>query len=139
MRKRALIVVLMLIAGLAAAADQKSAELKFTVLKDENGKPVRNASVVLHPVDKDGKQGKGGYELKTDAEGQTSFSAAPYGKIRVQVLARGYQTYGEDFEVTQPQHEIVIKLKRPQGQYSIYGDAKKADEKQKDDKPKEKQ
>jgi hypothetical protein len=134
MRKRAFIVIVMLIAGLAAASDQKSSELKFTILKDENGKPVRNASVVLHPVDKDGKQGKGGFELKTDSEGQTSFSAAPYGKIRVQVLARGYQTYGDDFEVTQPQQEIVIKLKRPQGQYSIYGDAKKADEKQKEKK-----
>src|SRR5689334_863765 len=138
MKRAALLVMVLLLSGLAAAAD-KTAELKFTILKDENGKPVRNASVVLHPVDKDGKQGKGGFELKTDAEGQTSFSAAPYGKIRVQVLARGYQTYGQDFEVTQPQQEIVVKLKRPQGQYSIYGDAKKADEKPKDEKPKEKQ
>src|SRR5436190_6809923 len=89
MRKRAIIVVVMLLAGLAVA-ERKTAELKFTVLKDENGKPVRNAAVVLHPVEKDGKQGKGGFELKTDPEGQASFSAAPYGKLRVQVLARGY-------------------------------------------------
>ncbi len=138
MRRAALIVIMMLVAGLATA-EQKTAELKFTVLKDENGKPVRNASVVLHPVNKDGKQGKGGYELKTDPEGQASFSAAPYGKLRVQVLARGYQTFGEDYEVSQPQHEIVIKLKKPQAQYSIY--EKKADEKQpeqpKEEKPKQ--
>jgi len=133
MRRAALIVIMMLVAGLATA-EQKTAELKFTVLKDENGKPVRNASVVLHPVNKDGKQGKGGYELKTDPEGQASFSAAPYGKLRVQVLARGYQTFGEDYEVSQPQHEIVIKLKKPQAQYSIY--EKKADEEQ-PEKPKE--
>ncbi len=134
MKRAALIVIMMLVAGLAAAADQKTAELKFTVLKDENGKPVRNASVVLHPVDKDGRQGKGGFELKTDPEGQASFPAAPYGKLRVQVLARGYQTYGDDYDINQPAQVIVIKLKRPQGQYSIY---EKPAEKPKDEKPKE--
>lgn len=133
MRRAALIVIVMLVAALAAA-EQKTADLKFTVLKHENGKPVRNASVVLHPVNKDGKQGKGGFELKTDPEGQASFSAAPYGKMRVQVLARGYQTFGEDYDITQPQHEFVIKLKKPQGQYSIY--EKKPDEKP-PEKPKE--
>jgi len=136
MRRTAFIVIVMLLAGVAVAADQKTSELKFTVLKDENGKPVRNASVVLHPVEKDGKQGKGGYELKTDPEGQASFSAAPYGKIRVQVLARGFQTFGEDYEINEPQHEIVIKLKKPQAQYSIYEQPKKADEK-KPEKPKD--
>ena len=127
MSRGALIVIVMLVAAVLAAADNKTAELKFTVLKDENGKPVRNAAVVLHPVEKDGRQGKGGFELKTDPEGQASFGAAPYGKLRVQVLARGYQTFGEDYDINQPQHEIVIKLKKPQGQYSIY--EKKADEK----------
>lgn len=135
MKRAALFIVFVLIAGLAAAADQKTADLKFTVLKDENGKPVRNASVVLHPVEKDGRQGKGGFELKTNPEGQASFPAAPYGKLRVQVLARGYQTFGEDYEINQPQHEIVIKLKKPQSQYSIYGD-KKPESKQ-PDKPKD--
>jgi Carboxypeptidase regulatory-like domain len=132
MRRGALLVIAMLVAAVLAAADNKTSELKFTVLKDENGKPVRNAAVVLHPVEKDGKQGKGGFELKTDPEGQASFPAAPYGKLRVQVLARGYQTFGEDYDINQPQHEIVIKLKKPQGQYSIY-------EKKPDEKPKEKQ
>ena len=134
MKRAALFIVFVLIAGLAAAADQKTSELKFTVLKDENGKPVRNAAVVLHPVEKDGKQGKGGFELKTDPEGQASFPAAPYGKLRVQVLARGYQTFGQDYDINQPQQEIVIKLKKPQGQFSIYEG--KPEEKQ-PDKPKD--
>ena len=134
MKKCALIVIVMLVAVLASAADEKLAELKFTVLKEENGKPIRNAAVVLHPVNKDGKQGKGGFELKTDPEGRASFPAAPYGKLRVQVLARGFQTYGEDYDINQPQQEIVIKLKKPQAQYSIY--EKKAEEKP-PEKPKE--
>ncbi len=101
------------------AAD-KYADLSFTVLKQDNGKPIRNASIVLHPVNEHGKQERGGLELKTDSEGKTSFSGVPYGKLRVQVLMRGFQTFGQDYEINQPTHEIVIKLKRPQEQYSIY-------------------
>ncbi len=110
---------ILLMTGVSFAEDGYS-DLKFVVLKEQNGKPVRNASVILHPVNKDGKQEKGGMQLKTDPEGKTSFNGIPYGKLRVQVLARGFQTYGEDFNVSQPQQEIVIKLKPPQEQYSIY-------------------
>jgi hypothetical protein len=94
--------------------------LSFVVLKDDNGKPVRNAGVVMHSVGKHDKQDRGGLELKTDAEGKASFDGVPYGKLRVQVLAHGFQTFGEDYEVNQPTMEITIKLKRPEGQYSIY-------------------
>jgi hypothetical protein len=96
------------------------ATLSFVVLKDFNGKPVRNAAVVLHSVNDKGKQEKGGMELKTDDDGKASYDGIPYGKIRVQVLASGLQTYGEDYDVNQPDMEITIKLKRPEGQYSIY-------------------
>jgi hypothetical protein len=48
----------------------------------------------------------------------------PYGKLRVQVLAQGFQTYGEDYDVNEPTTAITIKLKRPQGQYSLYEDKK---------------
>ena len=92
----------------------------FTVLKDYNGKPLRNASVILHPVDKNGKQKATGAQLKTDANGKTSYPGLPYGKVRVQVIAQGFQTYGEDFEVSKETHDIEIKMKRPQEQYSIY-------------------
>jgi hypothetical protein len=43
----------------------------------------------------------------------------------VQVLAQGFQTYGEDFDIDKPQVEIVVKLKRPQGQFSVYDDRPK--------------
>jgi hypothetical protein len=114
------LVVVGLLAALAAAGGKQQASLKFVVLKAHNGKPVRNASVVLHLVDKKGKQAKGGYEFKTDAEGKASFDGAPYGKLRVQVLTPGFQTFGEDFEINQPEQEFVIKLKKPQEQVTIY-------------------
>jgi hypothetical protein len=110
----------------ANANDKKSqydvpvAQLNFLVLKDSNGKPVRNAGVVMHSVGKHDKQDRGGLELKTDADGKASFDGVPYGKLRVQVLAPGFQTFGEDYEVNQPTVDITIKLKRPESQYSIY-------------------
>jgi hypothetical protein len=130
-------------AGAQRDADEPTAVVNFLVLKQDNGKPVRSAAVIMHPVNPRGKQGRGGMELKTDPEGKSSFEGIPYGKLRVQVLAPGFQTYGEDFEVNRPKMEITIKLKRPQGQYSIYEDhAKESSPKQntpppdkKDDKP----
>ena len=114
------VMVVGLLAGLAWAGDKPQSNLKFVVLKAHNGKPVRNASVVLHMVDKKGKQARGGYQLKTDAEGKASFDGAPYGKLRVQVLTPGFQTFGEDFDIGQPEQEFVIKLKKPQDQVTIY-------------------
>ena len=107
-------------------------DLRFVVVRDYNGKPVRNAAVVLHPVSKRGKQTRGGLELKTDNEGRTKIDGIPYGPLRVQVLAPGFQTFGEDYEINKPELEITVKLKRPGGQYSVYedhGEAKKADDK----------
>ena len=108
---------------LPAASKKKPdplATLNFVVVRDENDKPIRNAAVVMHPVAENGKQERGGLELKTDPEGKASYDGVPYGKLRVQVLAPGFQTYGEDYDVGQPSLEITIKLKRPARQYSIY-------------------
>jgi hypothetical protein len=102
--------------------------LRFVVVRDSDGKPVRNAEVVLHPVKRKGKQAKGEVELKTDAEGRTNVDGIQYGPLRVQVLAPHFQTFGEDYEINKAEMEITVKLKRPGGQYSVYenhGDEKK--------------
>ena len=65
MRKLAIIVVVAGLCALAGAGDKGHANLKFVVVKDANGKPVRNASVILHPVNKHGKQEKGGLDRKS--------------------------------------------------------------------------
>ena len=111
------------VAGRASAQDDEQyAAVAFVVLRDYNGKPVKNASVIMHPVSKKGKQKNSGLQLKTNTDGKTSFDGIPYGPLRVQVLAQGFQTFGEDYDVNKPDIEITIKLKRPQGQYSIYED-----------------
>jgi hypothetical protein len=124
------IVLAVAMVGLAWAQDDggPTSSLRFVVLRDFDGKPVRNAEVVLHPVKRKGKQAQGEMELKTDAEGRTNVDGIPYGPLRVQVLAPHFQTFGEDYEINKPELEITVKLKHPGGQYSIYenhGDEKK--------------
>lgn len=121
-----------LLAVIAVASDKQSApsnasNLHITVVKDDNNKPVRNASVVLHPVNKNGSQSKGGFQIKTDSDGNALSEGIPYGLLRVQVLAPGFQTYGEDYQINKPDMEIEIRLKRPGDQLSVYD---KAPEKQ---------
>ncbi len=106
-------------------------DLKISVTKATNGKPIRNAAVILHTLEKDGSQGSGGLNLKTDSDGHTGFQGIPYGKLRIQVIARGFQTFGDDFDINQPSQEIEIKLKPPADPYSIYGDQSKGKEPEK--------
>ena len=101
--------------------------MRFVVVRDASGKPVKNAAVVLHPVKKNGKQELGGLELKTDDEGKTWIDGIPYGTLRVQVLSPGFQTFGEDYEIKQPETQIIVRLKRPTGQYSVYGGVQEKD------------
>ena len=121
-------VLLALLATASVAWGQKyndqepTSWLYFNVIKEDNGKPVRNAAVILHAVNAKGKQERGDMELKTDPDGKTNFDGLPYGTLRVQVIASGFQTYGEDYDVQKPKMEITIKLKRPRGQYSVYDD-----------------
>jgi hypothetical protein len=108
--------------------------VNFIVVRDENAKPIRNAAVVLHPVEDNGKQERGGIELKTDPDGKANYDGVPYGKMRIQVLAPGFQTFGNDYDIARPMMEITIKLKRPEKQYSIYEDHS-GDKQPKDQKP----
>jgi len=114
------------IVGLARAQDDDgpTSSLHFVVVRDTDGKPVRNAEVVLHPVKRKGKQAQGEMELKTDADGKAGIDGIPYGPLRVQVLAPHFQTFGDDYEINKPEMELTVKLKHPGGQYSIYDDKK---------------
>ena len=122
----ALGIFLLCLAASGFAQDQEdedlSSDVNFIVLRSYNGKPIRNASVVVHPVNTHGKQERGGIELKTDEGGKAHFEGVPYGKMRVQVLVPGFQTYGEDYEIKNPTLTITVKMERPKGQYSIYED-----------------
>lgn len=120
------VLAIWLLLTLTTFAEQKQAgtngvaDISLVLVKQTNGKPVKYATIVLHSIDKDGKQEKGGINLKSDGEGKAEFRGLPYGKLRIQVIAKGFQTFGEDFDIKQPTHDFTIKMQAPKEQYSIY-------------------
>jgi hypothetical protein len=116
---------------LCAAAGQRNgrkytpppatATIKVTVLRATNGKPIPNAAVVFHPME--GDKDKGALELKSDEDGKVTIEVIPIGDtVRLQVIADGWKTYGDDYKIDTDSKEIVVKMKRPGEQYSLYGD-----------------
>ena len=109
--------------GLRAGDDDMT---RLTIeVKTEGGRPVDRASVVVRFVEgrsivKLGKKVRTTFELRTNQEGVAKIPSIPQGKILVQVIARGYQTYGNTFEVTEPEKTLEVRLNPPQPQYSAH-------------------
>ena len=96
-----------------------TARIEVTVLRDTNGKPIENAAVIFHPME--GEKDKGNMELKTNEDGKAIIDVMVIGDVvRMQVIAKGFQTFGEDFKIDKPDMAIEIRMKRPGEQYSIY-------------------
>jgi len=97
-----------------------SAHIEVTVLRAFNGKPIGNAAVIFHPIE--GDKDKGGLELKTNEDGKAIIDVIPIGDtVRLQIIANGYQTYGEDYKIDKAEMSMEIRMKRPGSQYSTYG------------------
>ncbi len=102
-------------------APMDTARIEVTVLRDVNGKPIENAAVIFHPIE--GEKSKGNMELKTNEDGKAMIDVLPMGDtVRLQIIAKGFQTYGEDFKIEKSEMTREIRLKRPGEQYSIYKD-----------------
>ena len=120
-----LVVSLALLAGLAANALAAPMTKINIVLKNQAGKPVDHASVVVrfvqgHSVVKLGKAIRTTFEMRTNQEGEIKIPSIPQGKIRIQVIAKGYQTFGEIFDITDDEKTVEIALNPPQQQYSAH-------------------
>ena len=106
------------------SADDPMTKLKIEVrtLKD---KPVERAAVIVNFVEgrsvvKLGKKIVTHWELRTNQEGVAKVPALPEGKVRIQVNAKNYQTFGQTFDIAGDDKTIVIKLNPPQQQYSAH-------------------
>ena len=110
--------------SLPVLADPEMTTLRIEV-KSLGGKPVERASVVVRFVEgrsiaKFGKKIRTSWETRTNMDGVAKIPSLPQGKILIQVIAKGYQTFGQDFEITEEEKTIEIKLNPPQPQYSVH-------------------
>jgi hypothetical protein len=102
-------------------APPATARIEVTVVRDINGKPIEHAAVIFHPVQ--GEKEKGNMELKTNEDGKAIIDVLPIGDtVRLEIIAKGFQTYGDDFKIDKTNISIDIRMKRPGEQYSIYKD-----------------
>jgi hypothetical protein len=95
------------------------------VVKSQAGHPVDRASVVVkfvqgHSVVKLGKAIRTTFELRTNQDGEAKIPTIPQGKIQVQVIAKGYQTFGQIFDVTEEEKTLDVTLNPPQQQYTAH-------------------
>jgi hypothetical protein len=99
---------------------------KLTIqVKSKSGKPVDHASVIVkfvkgHSVAKLGKKIRTEWELQTNEDGIAKIPPIPQGTILVQINAKNYQTFGENFEVDEAVKTLEITLNPPQPQYSAH-------------------
>ncbi len=101
-------------------APPETMKIDISVIRATNGKPIPNAAVIFHPINDKGKD-QGAMELKTDLEGKTKLDVIPIGStVRLQVIANGFQTFGNDYIANADAKSITIKMERPHSQYSIY-------------------
>jgi hypothetical protein len=96
-------------------------------VKNPSGKPVERAAVILdflgshHQIFKLGKREAKHWEIRTNLQGVANFPSIPQGTIRLQVIAKDFQTFGKNYDIDESQKTIEIGLKAPQKQYSVYG------------------
>src|SRR5258706_12512280 len=97
--RNALLLAIALVAGaLLSPASPQTTTLR-TEVKALEDKPVDRASVLVRFVEgrsivKLGKKMHTSWELKTNQQGVASIPPIPQGTILVQVIAKGYQTFG---------------------------------------------
>ena len=121
---RTIFASVLLLAGAAASFAAPMTKINI-VIKSQAGKPIDRASVVVrfvegHSIVKLGKAVRTTFELRTNQEGEANIPSIPQGKIRIQVIAKGYQTYGNTFDITDEEKTVNITLNPPQQQYSAH-------------------
>lgn len=126
--------VLVVLVGLALAMPALADDPDFTTITvevmNEREKPIPRASVIVRFVEgrsvvKFGKKIITSYELRTSNEGKVTVPPIPQGKILVQIIAKGYKTYGEYHEIYEEQKTLPIVLSPPAKQYSAHEDGQK--------------
>ena len=114
---RILIAAALLAMAPLACAKDKMTQITIEVRNHED-QPVDRAAVIVKPMK--GKKVRRAYELRTSQQGTAPLPPLETGSFLVQVIAKGYQTHGEKYEVSEPERVIRIQLQPPAEQFSVH-------------------
>jgi len=114
--------LLFLAAGLAAQDKDDSTRLTLQVLNESSKNPVTDAHVIVRFTEARmlRRDKRTSWEAKTNRKGVVVLDGIPRGAVKVQVIAKGYQTYGNEHELSKPEEEFTVLIHPPQGQVSAY-------------------
>ena len=130
-RVQTLLAAAILLAVTLTPAAAKDSRLTVAVLSADGGKPVERASVIIrfrHGVGVNLKKVQTNWETKTSEAGVVRLPSMPMGEVSIQIIAKGFQTHGGIYQLTEPEQSITIKVNRPQGQYSEHESGDKDNE-----------
>jgi hypothetical protein len=133
MRRAAFIVAAVLVLATYVAAQKPAqkneakqkdgtTQLTLQVLTENNKQPVADAHVVVRFKEEKllRRDKRVSWEAKTNRKGVVVLSDIPFGAVKVQVIARGYQTYGDEHDLSKPEEAVTVLLQTPKGQVSAY-------------------
>ncbi|HXO00020.1 MAG TPA: carboxypeptidase-like regulatory domain-containing protein [Candidatus Acidoferrales bacterium] len=90
--------------------------LRIEVVGGADGKPIGNASVYVRYNEPGGflhKDKLAELNFKTNQDGSAKVPEVPQGKILIQVIAKGWHTYGKWYDVDTDEQTIQVKLEPP--------------------------
>jgi hypothetical protein len=100
--------------------NDKSSESLTTKIRihvtDANDKPVANASVYVRYNESGGflhHDKLSELSFKTTQEGSVKVPPIPQGKILIQVIAKGWHTFGKWYDIDKDEESVSIKLEAP--------------------------
>lgn len=90
-------------------------KLRIEVIAGEKDEPVESASIYVkytreRTLKKDEKIEM---NTKTNRSGVAIVGDVPRGKVLIQVIAQGWKTFGQWYELEKTEHTIKIKLQKP--------------------------
>ena len=99
----------------AAPTTPASKRLTIEVTGGDKNVAVESASVYVKFVEvkKIGRDKKYELNVKTNREGIAYVPDPPFGRVLIQIVADGWKTFGQYYEITDPGAVIKIHLDRP--------------------------
>ena len=129
MRRTVLIVASVLLvathlAGQNAGEQTHDGNIRLTlkVLNGDDQQPIPDAHVVVRFTEERmlRRDKRVAWQAKTNRRGILVLSDIPTGTVQVQIIAKGFQTYGDEHVLAKQEEELTIQLHPPQDQVSAY-------------------
>ena len=90
----------------AAAKPAGTATVRIELTGGDTKKPIEDASVYV-------KFNKIEFNLKTNQNGIARSPQVPKGRILIQIVAPGWKTFGQYYDITEDEQTIQINIERP--------------------------